>query len=204
MDRCPGTSWAGSRRTGSSHLAAGETTPDARSRRGDPGRIGKRCPAPARGQAARRAPSDGGSRRACRTVGEGSCAPPQPTRWPRGCRGHLQRPRSNCCAPCGSFCRSGGSAAGRARRSPWLRRKASVSPRLERCRAGRAPPHTNGGTARTTPRTGPVRDRPPPPVPYRRSSLNAAHRGASSAWLTLLKAPVVCLQAHRRAALRRT
>ena len=58
-------------------------------------------------------------------------------RWPTGCRRRRARPRPCCCGPCGGRGRSGGSAAGRRRRSPGRRRSRGDRWRRSTCRLGR-------------------------------------------------------------------
>ncbi len=155
--RCPGTSWAGSRRSAiePSGRDAG-TTPGGPSPTGGRGSTGGRSrgrpPCPGRSASSRRrskspsVPSSGVDRRRGR---------PASTPIAHGLPGSVGARRRGCCpGPCGGSCRSGGSAAGRRRRSPWRRSAGS------RLAAPAKPPSLRGNSSYQALAAGPGPGRP--------------------------------------------
>ena len=98
------------------------------------------------------------------------CARLRTRRSPTGCRRRLARRRACCSCPCGASGRSGGSAAGTARRSPAARHTAAALRHRRRCRGAARRAMPSAGTARTRSKSGRVRDRPTAPARARRSS----------------------------------
>jgi hypothetical protein len=119
--RCPGTSWAGSRRTGWCRRAGGGTTRVLL----HPGVVGRALEGDVEGdldaELARR-PRRRGSHRACRAPGGPRCGRPRPADRPRAARDRPGLPAGRVVRPLRWVGRWGGSAAGRGRRSPSPRR----------------------------------------------------------------------------------
>ncbi len=122
-DRCPGSAWAGSRRTGSCRRAGVGTTRGDRGPRDGRVSTGRPGRAPPRSRARARRPPVRRSRPTCRARGAPRRGRPRASRWPTGCRDRRARPPPRCRGPCGTTCRSDGSGGGRGRRRP---RSASV------------------------------------------------------------------------------
>ncbi len=83
-----------------------------------------------------------GSPPRCRGRGGSRRARRRGSRSPRVSRGRRGRASACCWVPCGTWCRSGGSAAGRRRRTPWRRLRAAARRRSGRCRCARVRPST--------------------------------------------------------------
>ena len=186
-DRCPGTSWAGSRRTGWCRRGACGTTRGARARTGGPGCTGRRCPARSR---CRGAPPRSTSQREILQRAELRDAPPcaRPRRAPmaQGLPGSsgsavtaLLRPL-RWVAPIGWI--GGRYSTSKPIAAMSGRRASHVA---QACRARRAPARRSAGTARTRWNSARARDRPATGSPARgarcRSRLGIAghQRGAA-------------------------
>ena len=153
--RCPGTSSAGSRRSGWCRRDGGGTTRGARCTQGGRASTAARSRARPRGPVRRARTRRRRSRRSCRARGPPRCGRRPRRRSPTGCRDRPARPRGCCPDPCGGWCRSGGSAAGTRRRTPSRRRRrAARSQPADRLRTG--------GTARTRRSSAPTAGRPRP------------------------------------------
>ncbi len=122
-----------------------------------PGVVGEHCRAKSRATSMPRSRARATKRVKSSSVPSRGCTaswPPSGSRSPTARRRRRGRRRGCCSGPCGTWCRWGGSGAGRRRRSPSWRSRAAVARRCRRCRAAvRACPPSAGRT-RTTSRTG--------------------------------------------------
>ena len=141
-DRCPRSAWAGSRRSGSSRRAGGANHSGCSTTHGWSGEHWK-----ARSRATSMPAVAGGGDQPVEVVDrpqvgvDGGVTAVAAGRWPRGCPGRRARRSAPRPGPCGWSPRSGGSAAGRARRSP-------SGPRTSRRHTAPARvPGTSGATA---------------------------------------------------------
>ena len=174
--RCPGSASAGSRRTSASRRGGGGTTRDAPSATGGRASTGSRSRARSRSRASSRRRRARGAPARCRAPGRSRRGRPPPSRSPTGCRRRRASPSRRCSGPCGSCARSGGSAAGRGRRSR-ARRSAAAARGRRRSRP------TSAGRARTTSRSGRARGRRPRSTSPTTPSRSASPAGAASACL---------------------
>ena len=148
--RCPGISWAGSRRTEWCRPAGGGTIRDAPARRDDPASTEMRCRARAPVRARPPSPAAVRNPPACRARDGSLLWPPSAAPMAQGLPASSGlRAGSVVLAFAKGRCRWGGWAAGTVRRNPWPRHTAGGLRNRGTCRARPAAATQSGETSRT-------------------------------------------------------